>query len=124
MKKERMHLGTSGLMFERAQSLRETATLAEKLLWGRLSKNQMGSKFRRQHPILNYIVDFYCHAFKFAVELEGSVHENAERRFHDRMRTEALSVHGITVIRFSNEEVISNIDQVIEAIKAHMNQQQ
>lgn len=54
------------------------------------------------------------------VELDGSVHEHPEQRFHDRMRTEALTSYGITVIRFTNEEVLSNVDQVVMVIKAQM----
>ncbi len=115
-----MHLGASGPIFDRVQSLREDETKAEKILWERLSKKRIGAKFRRQHPILNYIVDFYSHALKLVVELNGSVHERTKQRFHDRMRTEVLTSYGITVIRVTNEEVLSNVDQVVVAIKAQM----
>jgi cyclase len=120
VEKERMHLGASGRIFERAQLLRETETEAEKLLWDRLSRNRLGVKFRRQHPVVNYVADFYCHAAKLVIELDGLVHESLEQQFHDRIRTETLNLHGITVIRFANHEVISNLDQVVEEVKVHL----
>lgn len=120
VEKDRMHLGATGRIFEHAQSLRGTETMAERLLWGRLSKNQLGVKFRRQHPVLNYVADFYCHSAKLIIELDGSVHETPQQQFHDQVRTEALSAHGIKIIRFRNEDVISSIDQVLEKIRIHL----
>lgn len=120
MEKERMHLGATWRIFERAESLRASETTAEKILWNRVSKNQLGFKFRRQHPIMNYIVDFYCHAFKLAIELDGSIHEAPQAQFYDDVRANDLESHGIKVIRFTNEEVISNTDHVIEEIRRHL----
>lgn len=120
VEKDRMHLGASGRVFEHAQLLRGTLTKSERLLWNRLSRNQLGVKFRRQHPVLNYVADFYCHSAKLIIELDGSVHEAPEQQFHDQVRTEALSAHGIKVIRFRNEDVILSIDQVVEKIRIHL----
>lgn len=117
MSKERMHLGAAGPIFDRAQELRKNQTESEKLLWEQLSHKKLGVKFRRQHPILNYIVDFYCHEQKLAIELDGSVHEGHEQHFHDQMRTEALATFGVRVIRFTNKEIHSNIDHVVGEIR-------
>jgi cyclase len=113
----KMHLGATGSIFQRAQALRAAETVAEKLLWKRLSNNQLGVKFRRQHPVLNYIVDFYCHSRKLVIELDGSVHDLPEQRFHDANRMLALSSHGLKVIRFTNEDVIDSIDRVVMEIE-------
>ena len=115
-----MHLGAPGQIFDRAQSLRANETKAEKLLWERLSRNQLGYKFRRQHPILTYVVDFYCHAKKLVIELDGSVHEPAEQRFNDMTRTDALTQYGLKIMRFKNEEVFSNLDQVVITIESEL----
>lgn len=111
-----MHLGASAVIFRTAQLLRLRETPAEKLLWSRLRNNQLGVKFRRQHPMLNYVVDFYCHSAKLAVELDGPIHETAEQKFHDMERTDALGRFRLTVIRFRNDEVINDVDQVVDKI--------
>ncbi|MND89107.1 endonuclease domain-containing protein [Solitalea canadensis] len=63
-----MFFGAGPLIFERAKYLREHMTIAEKIIWEKISKKQLGVKFRRQHPIANYIADFYCHSAKLVVE--------------------------------------------------------
>ncbi|MBL7852350.1 MAG: endonuclease domain-containing protein [Cyclobacteriaceae bacterium] len=115
-----MHLGAPGQIFDRAQSLRANETKAERLLWERLSKNQLGYKFRRQHPILTYVVDFYCHAKKLVIELDGSVHELVEQRFNDMTRTDALTHYGLKIVRFKNEDVFSDIDKVVRTIESEL----
>lgn len=115
-----MHLGASGRIFDRAQTLRANETKAERILWKRLSKNQLGVKFRRQHPVLKYVVDFYCHSSKLVVELDGSVHELPEQRFNDMTRADALTNYGLTIIRFKNDEVLFDVEQVVRAIEAEL----
>jgi len=93
-------------------------TLAEKSLWERLSKNQLnGFRFRRQHPIHIYVADFYCHSGKLIIELDGSFHNTDYAKEYDKKRTQFFNESGITELRFSNEEVINNLDNVIIKIK-------
>ena len=122
MKKSDLHntgmwKGASKETFRKARILRENMTEPEKQLWERLSKNQLeGLKFRRQHPILFYIADFYCHALHLIIEIDGGYHDTIEQKLKDDKRTERLRSNGITLIRFRNEEVLNNIDGVIEEI--------
>jgi cyclase len=72
--KENMFYGAGSIIFKRAAELRANPTPMEEHLWHFLSKNQLGLRFKRQHPISNYIADFYCHSIKLAIEIDGSVH--------------------------------------------------
>ena len=95
--------------------LRRNMTDAERKLWYRLRGDQLGLKFRRQHPFENYMLDFVCLAAKLIVEVDGGQHlEQAE---HDAQRTAALEKAGFRVLRFWNNQVLAEIDSVVEAIK-------
>jgi very-short-patch-repair endonuclease len=110
-----MFFGASPSTFEKAKELRNNMTLAEKILWERLSNKQIhGFKFRRQHPIATFIADFYCHSAKLIIEVDGEIH-NAQKDY-DAGRAFELGELGIKVIRFRNEEIINEIDKVIEKI--------
>ena len=107
-----------------SSELRKNSTLAEKNLWVVLrDKNIENKKFYRQHPIfydLNgretfFIVDFYCHQAKLVIEIDGKYHDY--RLKEDKNRMEMLNLLGLKVIRFSNEEICTNIDLVKERIK-------
>jgi formamidopyrimidine-DNA glycosylase len=99
----------------RARELRESTTDVEKKLWRRLRNRQLlGMKFRRQHPVGKYIVDFYCDEAKLAIELDGGQHASSSG--YDTARTEALERLGIRVLRFWNNEVLGNLDGVLERI--------
>ena len=114
---ESMWKGAPASGFLKAQSLRETLTEAEVYLWQRLKSNQFhGLKFRRQHPIGIYIVDFYCHQHKLIIELDGEYHNTLEQVEKDQERTDFLSFQGLRVIRFTNEQVLTEIDTVLEKI--------
>jgi imidazole glycerol-phosphate synthase subunit HisF len=78
-------------------------------------------KFRRQHAFDDYILDFYCHKMKLAIEVDGAVHNDAEVAVYDMVRTKNLNENGITVLRFTNEEVEKNIKAVIQKIKDWIN---
>lgn len=98
-----------------SKSGRTDQTDAEKLLWRYLRNRQLnGYKFRRQYPIYNYILDFYCVENKIAIELDGSQHE--KRKIYDEIRTKELQKLGIRVIRFWDNDVLQNIDGVLEQI--------
>ena len=115
---ESMWKGAPASGFLKAQSLRENATASEVYLWERLKSNQFqGLKFRRQHPIGIYIVDFYCHQNKLIIEVDGGYHSTPEQIEKDQKRTDFLNFQGLMVIRFTNEQVLAEIDDVLEKIK-------
>jgi very-short-patch-repair endonuclease len=100
---------------DHARDLRRNQTEVEKRLWARLRNRQSsGVKFRRQFPIGEFVADFACPAAGLVVELDGSQH--AEQAEKDQWRTRMLAGHGYRVLRFWNEEVLTNIDGVVESI--------
>ncbi|MGI9118346.1 MAG: endonuclease domain-containing protein [Minisyncoccia bacterium] len=105
---------------EKVRKLRKESTNAEKMLWKILRNSTLGFKFRRQHPIENFIVDFYCFELKLAIELDGSVHNERFQKDYDNARTKSLNVLGINVLRFSNTEVENNIENVLDIIKSNI----
>lgn len=108
----------SPTIFENAHRLRLVdKTEAEQKLWQQLRNRKIENcKFRRQHPLGNFIADFYCHEKELVVEVDGGYHSEKEQREHDALRTEAIKEFGILVIRFTNEEVLNNIESVTEKI--------
>ncbi len=98
--KQKMFLGADHLIFKNAQDLRKRITEAEMLLWGYLKSNQLGVKFRRQHPLGIYIADFYCHRHKLIIELDGSIHDLPEIAANDIIRQKSLEADGIRFLRF------------------------
>lgn len=101
--------------------LRNNSTQAEIIIWRFLKKKQTGGfKFRRQHSIGSFIVDFYCPEKKLAVELDGDVHEVKKQAAYDRARQRKIESLGINVLRFTNEEVIQNVEGVLKAIVAEV----
>jgi len=118
-----MWKGAPSDSFSKAQFLRRNETIAEKLLWEKLRNNQLGGlKFRRQHPVNIYIADFYCHKFKLIIELDGDYHNQEEQKQKDEVRTEVLRLNDLKIIRFKNEEVEQNINQVLITIKNKIEQ--
>src|SRR5258706_11729199 len=103
---DNMFFGASPEIFRRAEELRNRMTPAEQMLWDELKGKKLnGLKFLRQHPLNNFIADFYCHQKKLVIELDGSVHAKDDQPEYDRGRTEELTAFGIKVIRFRNEMV-------------------
>ena len=99
----------------RARRLRRDSTDAESLLWGHLRASQLaGFKFRRQSPIGPYIADFECYAAKLVIELDGGQHQEQQR--HDARRTKFLQASGYRVLRFWNNEVLTETDAVLQVI--------
>ena len=102
---------------ERARELRRTMSVPERKLWRALSNRKAGDlRFRRQHPMGNYIVDFVCLERKLVIEVDGSQHGEVEQMAHDQRRTDWLSNEGYRVIRFWASEVICNLEGVVETI--------
>ena len=98
-----------------ARTLRVEQTSAEDLLWAELRGRRLGVKFRRQHPIDHFILDFYCPARRLAVEVDGSSHEGRES--HDRQRDEVLADLGIVVMRVTDEDVRRDLGGVLRRIR-------
>ncbi|MBF0431517.1 MAG: DUF559 domain-containing protein [Fibrobacteria bacterium] len=105
---------------EIARVLRKRQTLAEETLWEQLRGRRLaGFKFRRQFPILKYVVDFYCMQVNLVIEVDGSIHDNQQEK--DYYRQEAITTKsGASFLRFSNEEVLYNMDTVLEKMKAFL----
>lgn len=104
------------ILKNRRKELRNNATEAEKILWIRLRKSQLGYKFIRQYSAGPYILDFYCPRYRLAIELDGSVHNNPDSKIHDKERDEYLKAHNITTVRFWNSEVNADIKKVLKII--------
>ena len=113
-----MFYGAKPKLFEKARELRENMTPSEKKIWERLKSSQLGVRFKAQHPIERFIVDFYCHTFRIVIEIDGHIHEDQQE--YDLGRTAELEKYDIKVIRFTNEEVNEDIENVINAIKSHL----
>ncbi len=113
-----MYFGATPDVFKKAKELRKMETIAEKLLWSRLCKNQIfGLQFRRQHPINRFIADFYCPKLKLVIEANGNIHEIHENKEYDIGRSEIFNAFGIIVIRFTNKQIIENIENTITQIE-------
>ena len=101
----------------RARRLRQRQTEAEKLLWFHLRNKRLGGyKFRRQHPIDTYIVDFFCDAARIVIEIDGGGHTEPSQIAYDNERTSQLEELGLRVMRFWNDDVLTNTNQVLEVI--------
>ena len=92
-------------------------TLAEKILWEELRNNKTGHKFRKQHPIGDYIADFLCIEKKLVIEVDGGYHNTLEQQQDDAARSLEIEKMGYSVIRFTNEDVESHLQQVMSKIK-------
>lgn len=102
----------------RARALRRRLTLPEVLLWQAIRGRKLGgARFRRQHPVGPYILDFYCEASRLAVEIDGAGHEHPDQALHDRSRTEWLNTQGIIVYRLAARDVLSNLEGVLASIR-------
>ena len=100
-----------------ARQLRVNQTDCEQLLWQKIRSRQIANlKFRRQFPCPPYVLDFYCAELKLAIELDGGQHYETSGLIHDQRRTRYLNQKGIEVVRFSNLEVIQQMDDVLEQI--------
>ncbi|MFN8209092.1 MAG: endonuclease domain-containing protein [Bacteroidales bacterium] len=115
--KPTMHLDARHLL-KRAKRMRREPTPAEEALWQILrNRNVHGLKFRRQHPILFYIADFYCHELRLIVEVDGGIHSTPAQMKKDWERTANLEANGIRVVRFTNEQVLERMSEVVEVLK-------
>lgn len=103
------------------RNLRKVLPEPERKLWYFLRNNQLhGYKFRRQYSIGRYVVDFYCHEARLAIEIDGDSHFTSQAQQYDEDRTAYLEAHNIQVIRFTNAEVMKNAEGVVSVIAAHL----
>jgi very-short-patch-repair endonuclease len=112
------YYGSRREIIKRARSLRNTMTPSETILWNHIRKKQLsGIIFRRQHPIGQFIVDFYCHEAKLVIEIDGNIHDSDENKEHDENRTFELEKSGLKVIRLKNEVITDNIDEALKILQ-------
>ena len=104
-------------LISRRKELRNKSTLEEILLWQQLKNSKTGFKFRRQHSIGGYIADFYCPSRKLAIEIDGPIHLGKENREYDKVRSNYLGELNIKVLRFTNKEVSTETEKVVQKIK-------
>ena len=105
---------------EFARELRNNPTQSEKLLWKFLKGDQLGYDFHRQKPIGFYIADFFCNQLKLVIELDGITHHDLSVQYKDAKKTAYLEGKGITVLRFTDEEVIDETEKVLLAIEKYI----
>jgi very-short-patch-repair endonuclease len=114
---KKMFYGATSSSFEKARWLRNNTTKHEQMLWEYLRKNKiLGARIKRQHPIGTYIADFYCHAAKLVIEVDGANHNTTDQKLYDEERTFNLKINGLKVIRFSNEQIEQDLSNVIAEI--------
>ena len=102
------------------KELRNGATEAEIALWKHLKGSQLADrKFRRQHSVGLFVLDFYCPSERLAVEIDGEIHDSPDVRIHDEERQRAIETLDIRIIRFQNIEILQNISQVLSTIQEH-----
>jgi very-short-patch-repair endonuclease len=110
------HLPYNPELVARAKELRKNMTIAEKKLWyGYLKSFQF--KVLRQRPIDHFIVDFYCPQLKLVIEVDGDSHFTEDGQDYDKERTQVLEGYGLTMLRFTNNQVLQNFQNVCEAIQ-------
>ena len=115
------YYGAGEVTFQKAKSLRKDLTPAEDFLWQALRNRGIENfKFRRQHPVGPFIVDFFCNAAELVVEVDGGIHDVPKVKEYDEQRETYLKSLGLTVLRFRNEEVLMNIDVVLGKIGEYL----
>ncbi len=100
-----------------ARNMRKNPTEAEELLWTRLRGKRLNKlKFRRQQHLQGFILDFYCESARLGMEVDGEIHLQKEQADFDKQRTEYLAEFGVKIIRFTNDQVLNTIQEVLHAI--------
>ena len=109
-----------GLLKNNAKRMRHGQTKAESFLWSYIRANQLGVHFRRQHPIGDFIADFICIDQRLIIEVDCNIHNKPEQQEWDKQRTAFLESQDYRVVRFSNEQVLHDIDKVLAHIKSYI----
>ena len=115
------YFGAGPELLRVAAGLRRSMTPAEKVLWERLRRKQLkGYRFRRQHPLYRFVVDFFCYEALLIIEVDGSVHQNPYQKDRDIERTKMLEQFNLTELRFTNDQIINDIDSVLAQIERYL----
>lgn len=122
LKIEGMFAGATAEVRKFAIQLRANTTASEDKLWEHLKTKPKGRKFRRQHPFNLYVLDFYCHKLRLAIEIDGGYHFTRQQQEKDRDRTLEISKYKVDVIRFTDIEVIDDYPNVIHKIDSVINE--
>ena len=116
-----MFFGAKKNIFLKAVELRNNMTMAESVLWEELrNRKNFRYKWRRQHPVDIFIVDFYCHRYKLVIEVDGEIHQNLVVSERDAGRQHEIEKLGITILRFSNKEILEDTGKVLGRIIQEM----
>jgi very-short-patch-repair endonuclease len=116
-----IYFGAKPRLLGIAYDLRKAMTEPEKVLWKKLRNRKiMGYRFRRQHPINDFVVDYFCYEAKLVIELDGAVHDGISQEERDQERSKVLNSFGLNVIRFRNEEILNNLDIVMLKISEQL----
>lgn len=107
-------------LLDRRRELRKNPTPEEEKFWWYLKEKKLGFKFRRQHSVSGYILDFYCKERKLIIEIDGGVHRTKDAQEYDAVRDKFFIDLGYKVLRFSNDDINQSIDVVISKIKLHL----
>jgi cyclase len=124
MMKKGMFYKADPLIFAKAKELRNKTTPEENVFWLRLKETFAGYKFRRQHPISNYIADFYCHKLKLVIEIDGPIHDQEDVKENDTRRQNNLENLNLTILRFTNAQIKLEIEKVLTIISELINCQE
>ena len=113
-----MFYNASPEIFKRAKELRGNMTSAERILWSKINSGKLqGFRFKPQHPIDRFIVDFYCHKARLVIEIDGEVHNEEDQKERDQGRSAELEDFRLTILRFSNQDILENTEDVLKSIK-------
>ncbi|KKQ77534.1 MAG: hypothetical protein A3A96_02435 [Candidatus Zambryskibacteria bacterium RIFCSPLOWO2_01_FULL_39_39] len=107
------------ILKERRRELRQNSTKTEEILWWYLRDKKLGVKFKRQHSIGGYILDFYCPEKKLIIELDGEIHNTKEAKEYDAVRDKYFKELGYKVLRFKNRELENDTEKVLDRIKSY-----
>ena len=119
MKRNKIVPYHSGLR-EKAKELRANSTLSEILLWKEINGNKLGVQFHRQVPIDRYIIDFYCHELRIAIEVDGSTHDNPMSYEYDTIREQRLKRFGVTIIHIDDIDIKFDLESVLNYLKQRL----
>ena len=108
------------ILKEHAKRMRNQPTDAERMLWLFLQQNKLGKPFRRQYIIADNIADFVCLPEHLVIEIDGKYHDEIRQQYHDQLRTAEIEKLGFQVIRFTNEDIFTRLDEVIKTIKTQI----
>ncbi len=107
---------------EKAKELRANSTLSEILLWNEIKGRKLGVQFHRQVPIDRYIIDFYCHELKLAIEVDGSTHDNPTSYIKDILRDQQLKALGVIIVHIGDGDIKVDLESVIHYLKQKLEQ--